>query len=62
MQLQSLSASASLAMTPFMLSLNLGNATEAEKEIAKSWQSYYRALQAVDISAEEPNWPSPPIT
>ncbi|PWK30845.1 tail fiber assembly protein [Pseudomonas sp. OV226] len=51
---------ASQAMTPFMLSLTLGNATDAETVKAKAWQTYYRELEAVDISTPSPVWPAPP--
>lgn len=52
-----LSSSASLAMTPLFLSIQLGNATDSETKKAKEWQEYYRALKAVDLSSETPKWP-----
>ncbi|KAF2410506.1 virus tail fibre assembly protein, lambda gpK [Pseudomonas antarctica] len=52
---------ASQAMTPLLLSLQLGNASNAEKELAKLWQAYSRDLSAVDLSAPAPTWPTAPI-
>lgn len=40
---------ASQAMTPVLLSLQLGDATDTETLSAKAWQAYYRALQLVDL-------------
>lgn len=51
---------ASQAMTPVLMSLQLGDATDAETQTAKSWQAYYRALQAVDVYAASPQWPNAP--
>lgn len=52
-----LQAAASQAMTPLLLSLQLGNATDAETALAKLWQTYSRALQGVDPTASSPDWP-----
>lgn len=51
---------ASQAMTPVLVSLQLGDATDDETVYAKEWQAYYRALQAVDLTIESPEWPEPP--
>lgn len=51
---------ASQAMTPVLMSLQLGDATDAETQTAKSWQAYYRALQSVDVHSSAPDWPTPP--
>lgn len=53
-------SSASQSMTPLLVSLQLGNATEEETMAAKEWQAYYRALQAVDLAVQTPAWPDPP--
>lgn len=55
-----LSLAASSAMTPLFLSIQLGDATDEEVKKAKEWQSYYRALKAIDLSEESPKWPSAP--
>lgn len=55
-----LSSAASLAMTPLLLSIQLGNSTDEEKNRAKEWQAYYRALKAVDLGVESPGWPETP--
>lgn len=47
-------------MTPVLVSLNLGDATDAETVVARAWQDYYRALQAVDLTAIDPQWPAYP--
>lgn len=54
------STQASIAMTPVLVSLNLGDATDAETVVARAWQDYYRALQAVDLTAIDPQWPAYP--
>ena len=51
---------ASQAMAPVLVSLQLGDATSSEAELAKKWQTYYRALQAVDLSMKSPDWPVTP--
>lgn len=51
---------ASQAMTPVLLSLQLGDATDEESAIARSWQAYYRSLQSVDLTVTSPDWPTPP--
>lgn len=51
---------ASQSMTPVLLSLQLGEATDTETTVAKEWQTYYRTLQAVDLSVASPDWPTPP--
>jgi hypothetical protein len=51
---------ASNAMTPLLLSLQLGDSTDEEKHLAADWQSYYRAVRAVDPSFADPEWPSEP--
>ncbi|MDR7283538.1 hypothetical protein J2X84_002362 [Pseudomonas corrugata] len=48
------------AMAPVLISLQLGDATDQETLTAKAWQSYYRALQAVDVSLPNPKWPVSP--
>lgn len=57
---ESLAAVASQAMTPLLLSLQIGNATASETAAAKAWQAYYRKLKAVDLSAAAPAWPTTP--
>lgn len=56
-----LQAQASENMTPLLLSLQLGDATEEETELARQWQTYSRALKAVDLTAASPKWPSAPV-
>lgn len=58
--LDALKALAVSAMTPLLLSMQLGEATDAEVAAARSWQAFSRALQAVDLTAESPNWPPIP--
>ncbi len=53
---------AAQAMTPFMVALNLGNATDDDTVRAKAWQAYYRVLQAMDLTVENPIWPVAPTT
>lgn len=48
---------ASQHMTPLLLSLQLGNATQDEIMAAKLWQEYTRALKLVDVASNEPIWP-----
>lgn len=51
---------ASRAMTPVLLSLQLGDATEDETLVAKAWQTYYRNLNLVDVTVNNPSWPQAP--
>lgn len=53
---------ASRKMAPVLVSLQLGDATDQETGIAKSWQAYYRALKLVDLTVASPAWPDPPAT
>jgi hypothetical protein len=55
-----LTAEASQAMTPVLVSLQLGDATDDEIATAKAWQVYYRALQLVDVTVVSPSWPAAP--
>ncbi len=55
-----LNQQAALVMTPILVSLQLGDATDTETMRAKSWQAYYRALQAVDLTVVSPSWPLRP--
>ncbi|WP_454864587.1 tail fiber assembly protein [Pseudomonas rhizophila] len=48
------------SMAPVLLSLQLGDSTEEEVVVARLWQTYYRDLQAVDLSVPNPAWPEPP--
>lgn len=59
-QQAALIAQASQAMTPLLLSLQMGDATAEEAVTAKAWQAYYRALNAVDVTATTPDWPVAP--
>lgn len=53
-------ATASQAMTPLLLSLQLGDATADETASAKAWQTYCRDLKAVDLTVSAPAWPAVP--
>lgn len=53
-------SSASQAMTPLLMSLQLGDATDEETARAKAWQAYCRALRSVDLAAASPAWPDKP--
>lgn len=51
---------AAIQMAPVMVSLQLGDATDAETITAKAWQAYYRELKIVDLTVIDPVWPTPP--
>ncbi|WP_449106226.1 tail fiber assembly protein [Pseudomonas mohnii] len=51
---------ASKVMTPILVSLQLGDATDDETVGARKWQAYYRALKVVDLSVPSPVWPDVP--
>ena len=57
---EALLRSASQAMTPLLMSLQLGNATDEETANARAWQGYCRELRAVDLAAASPTWPEKP--
>lgn len=48
------------AMAPVLMSLQLGDATDAETTLARAWQTYYRALEVVDMTVAAPDWPVAP--
>lgn len=51
---------ASLSMTPLLLALQLGDATEKETADAMAWRHYSLALQSLDVTQENPVWPVAP--
>jgi hypothetical protein len=53
---------ASASMTPLLVSLQLANATTEEIASAKAWQTYVRALNAIDLKVAEPDWPESPTS
>lgn len=55
-----LQAAASQAMTPLLVSLQLGDATVEETTSARAWQSYVRDLKAIDLTELDPTWPKIP--
>lgn len=57
---EALSGSVSVALTPLLVALQLGDATEEEISLATTWQSFYRELKAVDITASNISWPTLP--
>lgn len=59
-QKSDLMKAASLAMTPVFMALQLGEATDDETVAAKAWRAYYVALQAVDVTVDDPEWPVSP--
>jgi hypothetical protein len=59
-KLQELKNSASQAMSPLLLIMQLGGASDAEVASAKAWQDYYRSLQLVDLTIADPEWPTIP--
>lgn len=52
--------SAVQAMTPLLIALQLGSATDAQKASAAAWQKYYADVQAVDLTLTLPVWPTAP--
>ncbi|MEE3504822.1 tail fiber assembly protein [Pseudomonas sp. 10C3] len=55
-----LSTAASVAMVPYFLAQNLGNATDDDTIKGKAWQQYYRDLKLVDLTVADPTWPTMP--
>ena len=51
---------ASVAMTPLLVSLQLGDASDEETLLAQAWQQYYRDLKATNLLSENVVWPTPP--
>jgi hypothetical protein len=60
LRLLSLQSNASRVMTPLLVSLQLGEATDSEKALAKLWRDYSRELKAVDLTNSGPIWPFMP--
>lgn len=59
MRQSSLLAQASQPMTAILIALQL-DATDSVTVSARAWRNYYQALQAVDLTVEDPAWPSAP--
>lgn len=57
---EALLKAASQAMTPLLMSLQLGDATDEETANAKAWQAYCRELRSVVLAAASPAWPDKP--
>lgn len=55
-----LMSKATQSMTPLLISMQLGDATDQEIAWAKAWQSYCRDLKLLDMSVESPGWPQVP--
>lgn len=55
-----LSNKASVMLTPLLVALQLGDATEEEINKARDWQQYYRNLKVVDLSSSNIIWPESP--
>jgi hypothetical protein len=53
-------AQASVALAPLQMAVALGEATADETAQAKAWLTYTRALKAVDLTQQNPTWPTPP--
>lgn len=51
---------AAAVMAPILVNLQLGDATDEETLNAKAWQQYYRDLEAVNLTQQNPDWPIPP--
>ncbi|KVC88166.1 tail fiber assembly protein [Burkholderia ubonensis] len=51
---------ASVALAPLQMAVALGDATDGEKEAARRWLTFTRALKAVDLTVAEPVWPVEP--
>lgn len=53
---------ASSAMTPLLVALQLGDATEEETDLARQWQAYCRSVKVVDLMLKSPVWPESPTS
>lgn len=48
------------ALTALYLSIDFGSGNDVETVKARAWQTFFRDVQAVDLSAASPAWPSYP--
>ncbi len=51
---------AGVALAPLQVAVALGDATDDEKEAARQWVAFTRAVKVVDLATAAPEWPSPP--
>ncbi|WP_126285013.1 tail fiber assembly protein [Burkholderia stagnalis] len=51
---------AGIALAPLQMAVALGDATDDEKEAARHWVAFTRAVKAVDLTVAEPVWPAEP--
>lgn len=51
---------ASVALAPLQMAVSLGDATDDEREAARQWVTFTRAVKAVDLTVSNPVWPSKP--
>lgn len=51
---------AGVALAPLQAALSLGDATDDEKEAARTWVAFSRGVKVVDLTATEPTWPTVP--
>ncbi|KVN23559.1 tail fiber assembly protein [Burkholderia pyrrocinia] len=51
---------AGTALAPLQMAVALGDATDDEKEAARRWVAFTRAVKAVDLAVAEPVWPTEP--
>ncbi|HDR9337223.1 tail fiber assembly protein [Burkholderia multivorans] len=51
---------ATVALTPLQTAIALGEATDDEMAAARLWIAYVRAVKAIDVAADNPDWPAEP--
>ncbi|MCO8643827.1 tail fiber assembly protein [Burkholderia multivorans] len=51
---------ASVALAPLQMAVALEEATDEEREIARQWVAFARAVKNVDLSLIDPVWPAAP--
>lgn len=51
---------ASVALAPLQMAVSLGDATDDEKEAARQWVTFTRAVKAIELTVPDPVWPIKP--
>jgi hypothetical protein len=51
---------AATALAPLQMAVALGEATDDETAQAKAWVTFSRAVKAIDLTQEAPQWPATP--
>jgi hypothetical protein len=50
--------SASISMNPYILAIQIGDASDSDIAMAKKWRDYFMAVKSVDVTGDSVEWPA----